>query len=80
MKLTKQKLKQIIKEELADAVDPKPDLHADVATLIKKIGHLEADVDDMDLENQPWVLIGRVEQLYVIGRDLANKHNIDIYG
>lgn len=78
MKLTKQQLKRIIKEELADAVDPKPDLHADVVTLIKKVGHLAADIDDMDLD-QPWVLIGRVEQLDAIARSLAFKHNIDIY-
>ena len=79
MKITQKQLKQIIREELADAGSPTPDLHADVATLIKKVGHLAADIDDMDLD-QPWVLIGRIEQLYYIGRDLANKHGIDIYG
>ena len=79
MKITQKQLKQIIREELADAGSPTPDLHADVATLIKKVGHLAADIDDMDLD-QPWVLIGRVERLDAIARDLAFKHGIDIYG
>ena len=79
MKITKQQLKRIIQEELADTEAPNPDLRADVVTLIKKVGHLAADIDDMDLD-QPWVLIGRVERLDAIARDLAYKHNIDIYG
>jgi len=79
MKLTKQQLKQIIKEELANTGDPTPDFHADVTKLIKKIGHLEADINDMDLED-PGALIQRIEQLYAIARDVAYKHNIDIYG
>ena len=79
MKITQKQLKQIIREELADTEAPKPDLRADVVTLIKKVGHLAADIDDMDLD-QPWVLIGRVERLDAIARDLAFKHGIDIYG
>ena len=79
MKITKQQLKRIIQEELADTEAPNPDLRADVVTLIKKVGHLAADIDDMDLR-RPGALIGRVERLDAIARDLAFKHGIDIYG
>lgn len=47
MKITKQQLKRIIKEELADSAGPTPDLHADVASLTEQVAALQAEMEEI---------------------------------
>lgn len=79
MKLNKQTLIKLIKEELADSAAPTPDLHADITKLIKQIGTLQVEINDWRRTPRADPEVRQMAtDLWELAQAVAKEHGIDV--